>query len=560
MAKRTENPLLTIKNLSVSLRGKSILNEVNLSLHSNEIVALVGESGSGKSVTAQMIMGLLPASLQLEAQGELLFDQQQLLQFTASDWENLRGKQIGMVFQEPQSSLNPSMCCGPQVEEMGQQHFSPPLSKAELKAKVISAFKQVQLPSPERIYKAYPHELSGGQKQRVMIAMALLCQPKLLIADEPTTALDVLVQKEIMQLIKQLQRETKMGVLFISHDLALVASIADRIAVMKAGTIVEHGETGKLFLAPKHPYTKGLLNARPPSDKRLKELPTLNHFIAGDFKLITENKKERNERLKKLYKQSPLLQAEGIQKIYSDQKNFWQKKKATTALKDISFSLYPGETLGLVGASGCGKSTLSKALVFLDPPTAGEVLWKGQTIDANSSSQINQLRKDIQFVFQDPYAALHPLKTIGSALEEVLKVHTPFDASKRRTELVTLMDQVGLNTEFLNRYPHQLSGGQRQRVVIARALAVQPKVLICDESVAALDISVQAQVLNLLNELKEKLQLSYLFISHDLGVVKHMADRIIVMHQGKIVEENEADALYHCPQTSFTKALLAAVV
>ena len=560
MAERIEDTLLSIKKLSVSLQGKSILKQINLSLHSNEIVALVGESGSGKSVTAQMIMGLLPASLQLEAQGKLLFDQQQLLQFNASDWENLRGKQIGMVFQEPQSSLNPSMRCGPQVEEMGLQHFSPPLSKAELKAKVISAFEQVQLPSPERIYKAYPHELSGGQKQRVMIAMALLCQPKLLIADEPTTALDVLVQKEIMQLIKQLQKETKMGVLFISHDLALVASIADRIAVMQAGKIVEQGETEKLFSAPEHPYTKGLLNARPPSDKRLKELPTLSHFIDGNFTLHAENAKKRKERLDKLYKQPPLLQAEGVQKIYSNQKSFWQNKKATTALENISFSLYPGETLGLVGASGCGKSTLSKALVFLDPPTAGEVLWKGQAIDANSSSQINQLRKDIQFVFQDPYAALHPLKTIGNALEEVLKVHTPFDPSQRKTELVNLMDQVGLDEDFLTRYPHQLSGGQRQRVVIARALAAQPKVLICDESVAALDISVQAQVLNLLNELKEKLQLSYLFISHDLGVVKHMADRIMVMHEGQIVEENEADALCHHPKTPFTKALLNAVV
>ena len=488
MAERIEDPLLSIKNLSVSLQGKSILKQINLTLHSNEIVALVGESGSGKSVTAQMIMGLLPVSLQLEAQGELLLDQQQLLQFNASDWENLRGKQIGMVFQEPQSSLNPSMRCGSQVEEMGRQHFSPPLSKAELKAKVISAFEQVQLPSPERIYKAYPHELSGGQKQRVMIAMVLLCQPKLLIADEPTTALDVLVQKEIMQLIKQLQKETKMGVLFISHDLALVASIADRIAVMQAGKIVEQGETEKLFSAPEHPYTKGLLNARPPSDKRLKELPTLSHFIDGHFTLHAENAKERNERLNKLYKQPPLLQAEGIQKIYSNQKSFWQKKKTTTALENISFSLYPGETLGLVGASGCGKSTLSKALVFLDPPTAGKVLWKGQAIDANSSSQINQLRKDIQFVFQDPYAALHPLKTIGRALEEVLKVHTPFDPSQRKTELVNLMEQVGLDEDFLARYPHQLSGGQRQRVVIARALAAQPKVLICDESVAALDI------------------------------------------------------------------------
>ena len=560
MAERINNSLVSIQNLSVLLQEKAILKGVNLSLHSNEITALVGESGSGKSVTAQMIMGLLPSSLQLETEGALFFENTNLLENSTKEWENIRGKKIGMVFQEPQSSLNPSMRCGPQVAEMGRQHFSPALSKAELKAKVIAAFGQVQLPAPERIYEAYPHELSGGQKQRVMIAMALLCQPQLLIADEPTTALDVLVQKEIMQLIKALQKETKMGVLFISHDLSLVATIADRIAVMQAGEIVEQGPTAQLFNAPKHPYTKGLLNARPPKEERLKVLPSLNHFIDGGFIPTAETEKERSQRHDLLYQQPPILRAEGLQKVYSNKQIFWQKGKETKALNAVSFSLYPGETLGLVGASGCGKSTLSKALVFLDPPTHGEVYWGNQKIDPKDRKQINQLRKEVQFVFQDPFAALHPLKTIKSALEEALLVHTTLNASQRAERLETLMLQVGLSNDFLLRYPHQLSGGQRQRVVVARALAAEPKVLICDESVAALDISVQAQVLNLLNELKEKLQLSYLFISHDLGVVKHMSDRIMVMHQGKIVEENEADALYNNPQTSFTKLLLDAIV
>ena len=556
-----KDPLLSIKNLSVSLEEEVILDDINLSLFKNEILALVGESGSGKSVTAQMIMGLLPTSLRIETNGELHFENQNLLQNTLSDWQAVRGNQISIVFQEPQSSLNPSLRCGPQVEEMGKQHFSPSLNKEELKRKVISAFEKVKLPSPERIYNAFPHELSGGQKQRIMIAMALLCEPQLLIADEPTTALDVLVQKEIIDLIKDIQQENKMSVLFISHDLALVANIADRIAVMQTGKIVEQGSSRALFTSPKHPYTKGLLNARP-SKKRLKRLPTLKSFLLedGGFKQESETKTSRIQRHKELYSSKPLLQVKNMGKTYPVKQRFWQKKTGTTALEDITFSLYPGETLGLVGASGCGKSTLSKALVFLDPPSTGEIYWKSQKIIPNDLAQIHRLRKDIQFVFQDPYAALHPLKTVGHALDEVLHVHTSSNAQLRQETLESLMIEVGLTPDFLTRYPHQLSGGQRQRVVIARALAAQPKVLICDESVAALDISVQAQVLNLLNDLKEKLQLSYLFISHDLGVVKHMSDRIMVMHNGKIVEENEADQLYHNPQTSFTKALLDAVI
>ena len=560
MAKRIEASLLSIDHLSLSIGGNPILKDINLRVEPNEIVALVGESGSGKSVTAQAIMGLLPKKQTHIDNGQISFNNQNLLELSSTEWEQLRGNDLGMIFQEPQSSLNPSMRCGEQIEEVGRKHLSKNLSKKALKEKVLAALAQVQLPHPERIYAAYPHQLSGGQKQRIMIAMALFCAPKLLIADEPTTALDVLVQKDIIELIKSLQDEHQMSMLFISHDLSLVANLADRIAVMQAGEIVEYASTKELFKHPQHPYTKGLLNARPPKNKRLQALPTLKDFSQGDFIPQMVDKKERAQKHKSLYKQAPLLRVKQLEKSYLNPSLIGKKQAPTVALKDIFFDLYPGETLGLVGASGCGKSTLAKALVFLDPANRGEVFWKGELIKKEKQQQIKQLRKDIQFIFQDPYAALHPLKTIAAAIDEVLTVHTSFTPLERSERITALLTQVGLSAEFRERYPHQLSGGQRQRVVIARALAVEPKVLLCDESVAALDISVQAQVLNLLNHLKKELKLSFLFVSHDLNVVKHMADRIIVMHQGCIVEENEADTLYHNPQTAFSKALLAAVL
>jgi len=559
MAKQIEKPLLSLEKLSLALSGKTILHDISFNLNSNEILAVVGESGSGKSVTAQAIMGLLPPKKTQVKKGSIEFDGKNLLTQTSSDWQQLRGKEIGMIFQEPQSSLNPSMRCGKQVAEMGRQHFFPSLPKKELKEKVLSAFEEVQLPDPERVFNAYPHQLSGGQKQRVMIAMALLCQPKLLIADEPTTALDVLVQQDIIQLIKHLQKQNNMSVLFISHDLSLVANLADTIAVMQEGKLVEIGETKEIFASPKHPYTQGLLGARPATSQRVKWLPTLADFNKNTYHpqpILTE---ERSLIHKDIYAQTPILSVKGVVKNYTATGGLFGKAKETTALKNISFDLFPGETLGLVGASGCGKSTLAKALVFLDPPSAGDIYWEGKRIDPSNKKQINQLRKDVQFIFQDPYAALHPLKQLGTAIEEVLLVHTNLRQHEREKRCLELLVQVGLSADFVSRYPHELSGGQRQRVVIARALAVEPKVLLCDESVAALDISVQAQVLNLLNELKEKLQLSYLFISHDLAVVKHMADKIIVMHEGIIVEENEADALYQGPQTNFSKKLLEAI-
>ncbi|MDA9184022.1 ABC transporter ATP-binding protein [Flavobacteriaceae bacterium] len=559
MAKQIEKRLLSLEKLSLALSGKTILHDISFNLNSNEILAVVGESGSGKSVTAQAIMGLLPPKKTQVKKGSIQFNGKNLLTQTSSDWQQLRGKEIGMIFQEPQSSLNPSMRCGKQVAEMGRQHFFPSLPKKELKEKVLSAFEEVQLPDPERVFNAYPHQLSGGQKQRVMIAMALLCQPKLLIADEPTTALDVLVQQDIIQLIKHLQKQNNMSVLFISHDLSLVANLADTIAVMQEGKLVEIGETKEIFASPKHPYTQGLLGARPATSQRVKWLPTLADFNKNTYHpqpILTE---ERSLIHKDIYAQTPILSVKGVVKNYTATGGLFGKAKETTALKNISFDLFPGETLGLVGASGCGKSTLAKALVFLDPPSAGDIYWEGKRIDPSNKKQINQLRKDVQFIFQDPYAALHPLKQLGTAIEEVLLVHTNLRQHEREKRCLELLVQVGLSADFVSRYPHELSGGQRQRVVIARALAVEPKVLLCDESVAALDISVQAQVLNLLNELKEKLQLSYLFISHDLAVVKHMADKIIVMHEGIIVEENEADALYQGPQTNFSKKLLEAI-
>ena len=560
MAKRIEAALLSIDNLSLSIGGNPILTNIDLKIEKNEIVALVGESGSGKSVTAKAIMGLLPKKQTQIDNGQISFNDQNLVELSSTEWEQLRGNELGMIFQEPHSSLNPSMRCGEQIEEVGRKHLSKNLSKKALKEKVLTALAQVQLPHPERIYTAYPHQLSGGQKQRIMIAMSLFCAPKLLIADEPTTALDVLVQKDIIELIKSLQDEHQMSVLFISHDLSLVANLADRIAIMQAGEIVEYALTKELFKHPQHPYTKGLLNTRPLKNQRLQALPTLKDFYQGDFIPQMVDKKERVQKHKSLYKQAPLLRVKQLEKSYLNPSLIGKKQAPTVALKDISFDLYPGETLGLVGASGCGKSTLAKALMFLDPANRGEVYWKGELIKKEKQQQIKQLRKDIQLIFQDPYAALHPLKTIAAAIDEVLTVHTSFTPLERSERITTLLTQVGLSAEFRERYPHQLSGGQRQRIVIARALAVEPKVLLCDESVAALDISVQAQVLNLLNHLKKELKLSFLFVSHDLNVVKHMADRIIVMHQGCIVEENEADTLYHNPQTAFSKALLAAVL
>ena len=549
--------LLEVSALILKIEGKTVLDTLSFELAENEILALVGESGSGKSLTALSLMGLVPKKAKLQAE-RLLFKQKELLELDQKAWQQIRGNSIGMVFQEPQSSLNPSMRCGKQLEEVLKQHTQEP--KKSQTEKVLKALTEVQLQDPQRIFKSYPHELSGGQKQRVMIAMALLCEPQLLIADEPTTALDVTVQKEIIELLKGLQKRRKMSILFISHDLTLVRRLADRVCVMYNGQIIENNTTELLFTKPKEAYTKGLLNARPSTQSRIFPLPTLKDYQMGGFNGQQQTAKERQLHHTKLYQLKPLLEVKELEKKYYGQSTLFKKKKGFQAVAPLSFSLYPGETLGLVGESGCGKSTLARALIYLDPPTAGEVYFRGKKIVPTDRQLMREIRQKIQFIFQDPYASLHPLKRIGQAIEEVLVYYSDSkNKSASKANALKLLAQVGLSASFFDRYPHELSGGQRQRIVIARALATNPELLICDESVAALDISIQAQVLNLLNELKNKLGLSYLFISHDLAVVKYMSDRVMVMKEGVLIEAQEADLLYRTPQNSYTKKLIAAI-
>ncbi|MGB1455346.1 MAG: dipeptide ABC transporter ATP-binding protein [Flavobacteriaceae bacterium] len=549
--------MLEVSALILKIEGKTVLDTLSFELAENEILALVGESGSGKSLTALSLMGLVPKKAKLQAE-RLLFKQKELLELDQKAWQQIRGNSIGMVFQEPQSSLNPSMRCGKQLEEVLKQHTQEP--KKSQTEKVLKALTEVQLQDPQRIFKSYPHELSGGQKQRVMIAMALLCEPQLLIADEPTTALDVTVQKEIIELLKRLQKRRKMSILFISHDLTLVRRLADRVCVMYNGQIIENNTTELLFTKPKEAYTKGLLNARPSTQSRIFPLPTLKDYQMGGFNGQQQTAKERQLLHTKLYQLKPLLEVKELEKKYYGQSTLFKKKKGFQAVAPLSFSLYPGETLGLVGESGCGKSTLARALIYLDPPTAGEVYFRGKKIVPTDRQLMREIRQKIQFIFQDPYASLHPLKRIGQAIEEVLVYYSDSkNKSASKANALKLLAQVGLSASFFDRYPHELSGGQRQRIVIARALATNPELLICDESVAALDISIQAQVLNLLNELKNKLGLSYLFISHDLAVVKYMSDRVMVMKEGALIEAQEADLLYRTPQNSYTKKLIAAI-
>lgn len=553
-----KRPLLQVEGLSISSQERLLLNGLSFSVNTDEIVAIVGESGSGKSLTALSIAGLLFQTPLVVSSQKMQLSGQELSHLSHKDWQSVRGEDLGMVFQEPQSSLNPSMRCGVQVMERLEKNK---IGKAQLfRAQVLEAFAQVQLPEPERIFRAYPHELSGGQKQRVMIAMALIGSPKLLIADEPTTALDVTVQKEILTLIKALQKANKMSVLFISHDLSVVAQFADRVLVMHQGKLVEKGTVEEIFKNPKDPYTQGLLYARPQPDKRLKRLPTVADFSNNSKSFPSVTKSTRTKKHKALYAQNPLLEVKGLVKEYPLTRRWFKEKQNLTAVDAVSFDLYPGETLGLVGESGCGKSTISRALVNLDPPTAGDIRYKGRSVIGLKAKALRELRQQIQLVFQDPFAALHPLKSIGKAIAEPLYVHGLVSGKTAQKErVIKLLDQVGLAEEYYHRYPHQLSGGQRQRVVIARALATEPQLLLLDESVAALDISVQAQVLNLLNDLKEQRQLSYLFISHDLNVVKYMADRILVMQKGILVEEAEADELYFHPQQPYTQELIAAL-
>ena len=551
-----ENNLLTVKNLDLKIDNAHILKNLNFSILKNSITAIVGESGSGKSITAMSLMGLNPKGYNISNKSEIFFEDLSLLKISEKKWRKIRGNEFGIIFQEPQSSLNPTMKCGTQIDEVLKLHQQN-YNKVDAKKIILSQLKKVKLIDAKKVYNSYPHQLSGGQKQRLMIAMALICKPKLLIADEPTTALDIIVQKEIIELIKELQKQNSMSVLFISHDISLVSHIADKIIVMKEGEIIEKGEKINILKSPSHPYTKTLLKSKPPLNIRLRVLPTdkyINKKIENDNII---SKKTRKEKHKKIYSKDPILKVVGLKKNYFKQ-NFI-KKTEFEALKFVNFELYRGETLGILGPSGSGKSTLGKTLVLLEKYNNGEVFLNNKKINFNSKNDIKNLRKTIQFVFQDPYSSLHPKKKIGDSISEIINFHEKKSKISSVNDTVKLLKLVELKKEIYDRFPHELSGGQRQRVVIARALAIKPKVIILDESVASLDISIQAKILNLLNNLKEKLSLSYIFISHDLTVLKFMSDRIMVIEDGKIVEFQEADNLYENPKTRITKKLIKSI-
>jgi len=542
------------------------VNNISFQTERGRVLGIVGESGSGKSVTSFSIMRLHDPKY-TRVSGNIIFNGVSLPSLPDQEMNTYRGNRIAMIFQEPMTSLNPVFTCGYQVQEAIMLHQQ--LDAAAAKEISIALFKEVQLPRPEQLFSSYPHQLSGGQKQRVMIAMALSCNPELLIADEPTTALDVTVQQTILQLLLKIKKERNMGMIFISHDLGVISDIADDVAVMYKGRIVEQGPVEKLFHHPEHPYTKGLLACRPSPLNRLKRLPVVADFIGKDqqesvshlLAINSYTQEEIDSRRALLYAAPPLLGLNNICTWFPVKKGLFGNSTDTVkAVDNISLQLYPGETLGLVGESGCGKTTLGRTILRLIEPTSGSIHFDQQDITHLKNNELRKLRRDIQLIFQDPYSSLNPKLTVGNALMEPLNVHRLFSsATQRLAHVQQLMELVDLKPEHLNRYPHEFSGGQRQRIVIARALALQPKLIICDESVSALDVSVQAQVLNLLRKLQQELGLTYIFISHDLAVVKHISDRMIVMNKGRIEEQGFPENIYNHPQTDYTKKLISAI-
>ena len=573
-------PLLHIKNLSLDFITESgnvnALKNITLQVNKGEVVALVGESGSGKSVTALSILQLLPSPPAKFTNGEINFSENgsevaDLLKRSRNEMQHIRGNKIAMIFQEPMTSLNPVLTCGEQVMEAILVHkkndsTGKQVSKTDAKLQTISWFEKVKLPNPAAILSRYPHQLSGGQKQRVMIAIAMCCEPSLLICDEPTTALDVTVQKTILTLIKELQKQLNMGVVFITHDLGVVAEIADRAVVMYKGEIVEQNTVKEIFTNPKHPYTKALLACRPVNHERGKRLPVVADFL--DEKIpgaepvnFTDKQEVQDDHSKNSGTKKVLLSCEHLSVWFPARKSLFGKASSyTKAIDDISFELYKGETLGLVGESGCGKTTLGRTLLRLIEPTGGKIIYNGIDLTAKKRDELRSLRKEVQIVFQDPYSSLNPRITIGSAIAEPMQVHGILSTNKQRKDKVTeLLEKVNLKAEHVDRYPHEFSGGQRQRIVIARALALSPSFIICDESVSALDVSVQAQVLNLLNDLKKEFGFTIIFISHDLSVVRYISDRILVMNKGKMEESGYADDIYYNPQSEYTKKLISSI-
>ena len=590
--------LLKINNLRIDFcrdeKWQEVVHGIDFEVYRGRTLGVVGESGSGKSVSNLAIMQLLDKKKSRIKADSILLDDNDISKFSDDDMTEIRGKEIAMIFQEPMTSLNPVYKCGFQVMEavsLSQQVNETTSLQVETqrhkvaesqsqcqsqsqrqistaKEKVLELFRKVMLPNPEIIFDKYPHELSGGQKQRVMIAMALVSNPKVLIADEPTTALDVTVQKEILKLLKDLQRENGMGMIFITHDLGVIAEIADDVIVMNKGVIVERGKVNDILNNPQHPYTKGLIACRPPLDYRLERLPIVKEFLDGIWNdnnqiknelLITDEERRKHHEF--MYSQEPILKVQNLKTWYPLRKGvFGRTHSYIKSVDDVSFDVYPGETLGLVGESGCGKTTLGRSILRLVEPTSGNVIFEGSDVTQFNNKELREYRRQAQIIFQDPYSSLNPRICIGEAIAEPMMIHEiEKDAKRRRERVCHLLEEVGLEASHYQRYPHEFSGGQRQRICIARALAVNPKLIICDESVSALDVSVQAQVLNLLNRLKKDFHFTYIFISHDLSVVRFMSDRVVVMYNGKIQELNEADELFNNPQNDYTKRLIAAL-
>jgi len=563
-------PVLQIKNLSVDFitdsEKVSAVKNISFEINKSEIVAIVGESGSGKTVTSLSILRLLPSPAHYK-KGDIFFserghEQENLMILPEKSLRKIRGNKISMIFQEPMTSLNPVKTCGSQVMEAMMLHEKTTGSIA--RQKTIDLFNQVKLPDATGMLNRYPHQLSGGQKQRIMIAMAMSCSPSLLIADEPTTALDVTVQKTILELIRELQQKQEMGVMYITHDLGLVAEIADKVVVMYKGEIVENNTAKEIFSNPQHPYTRALINCRPSASSKGKRLPVISDFLSEPDEnpdLRAKDSFFKPPPVETIESSTELLKVENLTVYFPGKKSFTGRTlNYIKAVDDVSFSVSKGETLGLVGESGCGKTTLGRALIRLIEPTSGNIFFNKKNIAHIPADQFRKMRKDIQIIFQDPYGSLNPRLTIGQAINEPMKIHDILPTDKQRKEkILNLLHKVDLKPEYFNRYPHEFSGGQRQRICIARALSLDPEFIICDESVSALDVSVQAQVLNLLTDLKNELGFTTIFISHDLGVVHYISNRIMVMNKGKIEETGSADEIYNNPKSPYTRKLIASI-
>ncbi|TYR73732.1 ABC transporter ATP-binding protein [Rossellomorea vietnamensis] len=532
------NKLLTVNNLHISFHSNNevfnAVKGVTFDVRKGETLGIVGESGSGKSVTARSIMQLLPSPPALMSDGSIEFDGKPISSFTSNEMEKIRGKDISMIFQDPMSSLNPATKVGKQIDEVSIKHQG--LSAKEARQQSIEMLKLVGITNPEERYEQYPHEFSGGMRQRAMIAMALACRPKLLIADEPTTALDVTIQAQILRLMKKIQDQFGTSIILITHDLGVVAGMCDRVVVMKKGEIVESNTTEKIFSSPQHPYTKKLLNALPRLDEKKQPKGTID--LPDDID-----------------PSRPLIEVRKLKQVYP-----LGGGRTLNAVDSINFSIQPGETLGLVGESGSGKSTTGRLLLRLQDATDGEILYKGMAINRLNKKELKQLRKEIQIIFQDPYASLNPRMKVLDIIGHPLDIHKLVkNKAQRKKRVEELLELVGLEKAHADRFPHEFSGGQRQRIGIARALAVNPKFIVCDEPLSALDVSLQAQIVDLLKDLQKKLGLTYLFIAHDLSMVKHISDRVGVMNAGKIIELAESEELYSNPLHSYTKSLLVAV-